>query len=105
MPAEIGRVKLALLPPGTMLRLEHPPFHVLVARVGEQVFAIEDACPHSGRSLCAGSLVGTVVTCPGHAWQVDVTTGRVVKPAVSESNPCYSVTLDGQDAVIWASTV
>lgn len=88
-----------------MLRVEHPPFHVLIARVGGDVFAIEDACPHSGRSLCGGALDGAIVTCPGHAWQVDVTTGCVVKPSgVNESNPRYIVTIDGDEAVIQAPT-
>lgn len=102
MRVEVGRVKLARLLPGMLLRLEHAPFHVLLARVGERVHAIEDACPHSGRSLAGGRLDGHVVTCPGHAWQVDVVTGRVVQPAgVTESNPRYDVTIDGDEAVIW----
>jgi len=101
--AELARVKLALVHPGKLLRVERPPFHLLLTRVGDALHAIEDACPHSGRSLCGGTLDGRVVTCPGHAWQVDVVTGRVVRPAgVTDSNPRYDVTIDGDDAVIWA---
>lgn len=100
MPAEVGRVQLAVLQPGALVRVEHPPFHVLVTRVGDEVFAIEDACPHSGRSLSAGSIDGHVVTCPGHAWCIDVRDGRVVKPVgVQERNPCFGAQLV-DDAVV-----
>jgi 3-phenylpropionate/trans-cinnamate dioxygenase ferredoxin subunit len=103
VPAEIKRVKLALLSSGTLTRIEHPPFHIVLARVGDAVHAIEDACPHSGRSLCSGTLEGVVVTCPGHAWQIDIRTGCVVKPqGVQESNPRYPVTIEGDDVVVWA---
>ncbi len=101
MPAEIARIKLHVLAPGVLVRIEHPPFHVLVTRVGDEIFAIEDACPHSGRSLCGGSIEQHVVTCPGHAWCIDVRDGRVVKPiGVSERNPCYTVELNADEAII-----
>lgn len=104
MRAELARVKLSLLVAGRPLRIEHAPFHLLVARVGDGLHAIEDACPHSGRSLSAGTLKGSVVTCPGHAWQIDVVTGRVVTPAgVTECNPRYDVTIEGDEAVIWSA--
>lgn len=103
MPAEVGRVKLALLSPGQLVRVEHPPFHVLVTRVGDALFALEDACPHSGVSLCRGALEGRVLTCVGHGWQIDVCSGAVVKPTgVTETNPRYDVTCEGEEAVIWS---
>lgn len=103
MTVELKRIKLALLSPGTLTRIEHPPFHVLLARVGDDCFAIEDACPHSGRSLCGGVLEGKVVTCPGHAWQIDIETGCVVKPqGIQDFNPRYPVTVEDDEAVVWA---
>jgi nitrite reductase/ring-hydroxylating ferredoxin subunit len=99
---EVGRVALTRLTPGALVRIEHPPFHVLVARVGDQVHAMEDACPHSGISLCRGALNGHVVTCTGHGWDIDVRTGVVVKPVgVQERNPCFEVTVDGDHAIVW----
>ncbi len=102
MPAEIGRIALTQLVSGALVRLEHPPFHVLVTRVGERIYALEDACPHSGLSLCRGSLNGYVITCAGHAWDIDVRTGHVLKPTgIHERNPCFEVTVEGDHAVIW----
>ena|SRR5687768_17603622 len=44
-------------------------------RVGGEVFAIENACPHMAGPLGAGRLDGHVVTCPLHGWRIDVRTG------------------------------
>ena len=41
----------------------------------DQVFAIDDRCPHKGGPLSEGIVHGTSVTCPLHAWVFDLATG------------------------------
>jgi nitrite reductase (NADH) small subunit len=41
----------------------------------DEVFALEDRCPHKGGPLSEGIVHGTSVTCPLHAWVFDMTTG------------------------------
>jgi nitrite reductase (NADH) small subunit len=41
----------------------------------DQVFALEDRCPHKGGPLSEGIVHGTSVTCPLHAWVFDLATG------------------------------
>ncbi len=41
----------------------------------DQVFALEDRCPHKGGPLSDGIVHGTSVTCPLHAWVFDLATG------------------------------
>jgi nitrite reductase/ring-hydroxylating ferredoxin subunit len=86
-----------------MVRLTHPPFDVLVANVAGELHAIEDACPHSGQSLCAGTLDGFVVTCLGHGWELDVRNGEVLT-AIGRglSNPRYDVRVEGDDVIVSA---
>lgn len=99
---EIGRIPTADLPPGTMKGLSHAPYDVLVANVGGEFFAIEDACPHSGQSLCRGKLDGTTVTCRGHGWALDVRNGRVLTAGFEgEGNPTYRVREDGSVLVVY----
>lgn len=87
---EVGRIPVADLPPGTMARIERPPFHVLVVNAGGSFHAIEDACPHSGWSLCEGRLTGHVVTCAGHGWEIDVRDGSVLtEVGRGDSNPTF----------------
>jgi nitrite reductase/ring-hydroxylating ferredoxin subunit len=40
-----------------------------------QFFCVDDACPHRGASLGAGSLQGCELICPLHGWGFDVRTG------------------------------
>jgi nitrite reductase/ring-hydroxylating ferredoxin subunit len=49
---------------------------IAVFRVAGDYYAIDNRCPHKGGPLGAGSLDGTVVTCPWHKFTVDVRTGR-----------------------------
>jgi nitrite reductase/ring-hydroxylating ferredoxin subunit len=49
---------------------------VAIANVDGTLHAIDGLCPHQGGPLGTGELCGTVLTCPWHGWQFDVTTGR-----------------------------
>lgn len=44
-------------------------------RVAEDIYAIENRCPHAGDPLNEGTLEGTIVTCRAHGWQFDLRTG------------------------------
>jgi 3-phenylpropionate/trans-cinnamate dioxygenase ferredoxin subunit len=52
---------------------------ILLARVGDKYFATDDRCPHMKGDLSQGKLEGTVVTCPRHGSQFDITDGQVVR--------------------------
>ena len=42
----------------------------------DQVFAMNDTCPHKGGPLSEGIVHGTSVTCPLHAWVFSLETGQ-----------------------------
>lgn len=42
----------------------------------DQVYALEDRCPHKGGPLSEGIVHGSSVTCPLHAWVFDLSTGQ-----------------------------
>ncbi|SDK75438.1 nitrite reductase small subunit NirD [Aliiruegeria lutimaris] len=49
---------------------------VAIFRTGEdQVFALEDRCPHKGGPLSEGIVHGQSVTCPLHNWVFNLETG------------------------------
>lgn len=41
----------------------------------DQVFALDDRCPHKGGPLSEGIVHGSHVTCPLHSWVFDLATG------------------------------
>lgn len=43
----------------------------------DQVFAIDNACPHKAGPLAEGIVHGTAVTCPLHNWVISLETGLV----------------------------
>jgi len=52
---------------------------ILLARVGGSYYAVDNRCPHMGGQLAAGQLEGTVVTCPLHGSQFDITDGHNIR--------------------------
>jgi nitrite reductase (NADH) small subunit len=46
----------------------------------DRVFALNDRCPHKGGHLSQGLVAGTRVTCPMHAWLIDLEKGEAVAP-------------------------
>lgn len=41
----------------------------------DQVFALDDRCPHKGGPLSQGIVHGNSITCPLHNWVFDLATG------------------------------
>jgi nitrite reductase/ring-hydroxylating ferredoxin subunit len=48
---------------------------IAVANVGGEFYATTNSCPHAESPLAEGELDGAKLTCSGHGWMYDVTTG------------------------------
>ncbi|WP_447900140.1 nitrite reductase small subunit NirD [Pseudomonas aeruginosa] len=46
----------------------------------DQVFALDDRCPHKGGPLSRGLIYGKRVACPLHNWQIELESGEAVAP-------------------------
>ena len=88
---------LSDLPPGTCRQVDVDGRAVAVFNVDGAIHAIGGTCTHRGGPLGEGELDGTVVTCPLHGAQFDVTTGQVVGPPAAQSVPAYTVLVQGED--------
>ena len=73
---------------------------VALFNCGGTFYAIEDACCHRGAPLWEGDLEGTVVTCPWHGAQFDVTTGKHLTPPAPRDNAAYPVRVVGDEVQI-----
>ena len=60
----------------------------------DQVFALEDRCPHKNGPLSEGIVHGTKVTCPLHNWVFDMNTGEA-QGADEGSVPTFAAKVDG----------
>lgn len=72
---EIGRIEQ--IPRRGARCVNTPAGKIAVFRTAEdQVFALENRCPHKGGPLSEGIVHGGAVTCPLHNWVFDLSTGE-----------------------------
>ena len=64
---------------GTMKKVTAGGQEILLVRVGDKYYAVSSRCPHMNGDLSQGTLEGTIVTCPRHGSQFDVSNGQVVR--------------------------
>jgi nitrite reductase (NADH) small subunit len=84
-------------------------------RVGEELHALADRCPHRGAPLCSSGRIATaielrdghpalgapdtLVRCPWHKWDFDIATGRCAVDARLRVRR-YAVRVEGDDVVV-----
>jgi len=71
--------KVEELKSGTMKKVFAEGHEILLARVGDKYYATDNRCPHKKGDLSQGKLEGTIITCPVHGSQFDISNGQVVR--------------------------
>ena len=74
------RVQPRDIPEGGMATTKLGEREILLAKVEGKIYAIDNACGHSGYPLHKGKLEGYIVTCRWHDAKFDVRSGMVVNP-------------------------
>ena len=97
--SEARVASLATLAPGTLAFADPGGVPVVLARVGDAVYACSNVCAHQGAPLSEGKLSGTRLACPAHGWMYDVRTGQCTFPGRGMRVPSYHVRIDGDD--VW----
>jgi 3-phenylpropionate/trans-cinnamate dioxygenase ferredoxin subunit len=64
---------------GSKRKVSANGLEIMVVRVGDSYYAVNNRCPHMGGDLSNGTLEGTVITCPLHKSQFDVSDGRNIR--------------------------
>lgn len=64
---------------GTMKSVNVAGRQILLGRVGDKYYAVDNLCTHMQGNLAQGKLEGTVVTCPLHGSQFDISNGQVMR--------------------------
>ncbi len=91
--AEVSEV-----PPGSGKCVEAGGKAIALFNVDGTFHALHGTCPHRGGPLGEGELEGTLVTCPWHAWQFDVTTGKNCND--DDDVARYDVKVDGGSVLV-----
>lgn len=96
MPALIARLSREQLPEGKPQVLLHPPDHLVVIRLGDEVFALDQRCSHAGASLITGRVVGRTIECRAHGCRFDLGTGALVGESGAPRQRCWRVERQGE---------
>ena len=102
------------LPEGDMKNYQVQDIEILIAKIGGKYYATQNKCPHFGGELSKGKLEGSIVTCPRHGSQFNLTDGSVVRwlkgtgliSSIGKTlkSPqkliTYSVKIEGQDIMV-----
>ena len=87
--------KIDEIPKGRGLRVRVDEVDIGLYRVGDEVYAMEDNCPHAGFPLSKGQLQECVIVCEAHGWPFDVRTGFDPDNEDGFPIPCFAVSIKG----------
>ena len=109
------RFPASVLPDAGVVRVVQVGSHRIgLYRVGDEIHALADRCPHRGAPLCAGAIAtpieltdgalatgapNSVVRCPWHKWEFEIATGRCVVDDRLRVRR-YSVRVEHDDVVV-----
>lgn len=85
---------------GRPVKLSKNGKEICVARVGNEVFAIEDNCSHQDAALSEGEQNGYKIECWLHSAEFDLRTGDALTPPASRPVKTYQVSIDGNNVVV-----
>ncbi|MDB5384518.1 MAG: carAc [Planctomycetaceae bacterium] len=88
------------IPPGGRISAIVDDRAILVVRVQDQFFAIEDVCSHDGQPLTDGPLIGCEITCPRHGARFDVTTGKPMCMPATSPIPRFEVKVENDEIFV-----
>ena len=90
--AEFERIaEVDAVQPGGRLSLVVDDVPVLLIRIGDDYFAIEDICSHDGQPLTDGPIDDCEITCPRHGARFDVKTGAALCMPATEPIATFDV--------------
>src|SRR5262245_53215098 len=97
--AEVRAASLEEVAPGRPTLVVVEGRRLVLARVGAEVYALDDTCSHRGGPLSEGKLAGSRLACPWHGWMYDVRTGQCAFPPRGTAVGSYRVRVDGDE--VW----
>ena len=91
---------LSQLQQGKPVKVEKDGKTIWVARVGDEVFAIDDTCSHSDASLAEGDVTDFKIECWLHGAEFDLRTGEALTPPAVAPLHTYGVHVDGDSVTV-----
>lgn len=85
------------VPESGKLCLEVEDRYVLIVKIGEDYYCIDDVCTHDGGTLGDGELNEFCIACPRHGAEFDVRTGEAVTMPATEDTASHQIEVRGSE--------
>ncbi|MEZ6134133.1 MAG: non-heme iron oxygenase ferredoxin subunit [Pirellulaceae bacterium] len=89
--------QISEMPPSGKLCVEVDDRFVVVFKVEDEYFCIDDVCSHDGGPLGEGELTGFCIACPRHGAQFDIRTGEALTMPATEPTASHEVRIEGTE--------
>lgn len=77
---------------------------VLICRIGDELHAVADICPHAMQPLAGGQIADCAIRCPKHGARFDLRSGKPLNGVTNQPLPVYAVRVrDGRIEVSLSS--
>jgi 3-phenylpropionate/trans-cinnamate dioxygenase ferredoxin subunit len=96
----VADLLLSELQQGKPVKVEKNGKTICVARVGDEVFAVDDTCSHSDASLSEGDVTDFKIECWMHGAEFDLRTGEALTPPAVAPLHTYGVHVDGDSVTV-----
>ena len=73
---------------------------VILSRIGDDFFCIDDVCTHDGGSLSDGDVENCQIACPRHGAKFDLKTGQAMTMPATQDTRCHKTKVDGDDVLV-----
>ncbi|MFZ0890949.1 MAG: Rieske 2Fe-2S domain-containing protein [Thermoplasmata archaeon] len=85
---------------GKAIRVHVDGVDVAVFNVGGMLCGVDAKCTHVGGPLDKGPVAGTIVTCPWHGSEFDLTSGAVVRGPAARPVKTHRVQVEADGLVV-----
>jgi 3-phenylpropionate/trans-cinnamate dioxygenase ferredoxin subunit len=100
VPDFVKVAKVADLPDPGKRTLQVEDSVVVLIRVGDRYYCIDDVCTHDGGPLGEGRLDDHAIACPRHGAKFDIRTGRPLTMPATVSTLVHEVKVVGEDIFV-----
>jgi len=85
---------------GEKLLIELDDELVILFRVGDEFFCLDDVCTHDGGSLIDGEFFDCKIVCPRHGSSFDIRTGKPQCMPATQPTRTHATRVDGDDVLV-----
>ena len=72
---------------GGALAIEVDGRQIVLVRDADQIYALDNLCPHAGSQLERGRIIGGLIICPLHGAKFNLTDGTCRNPSIGGTRP------------------